>query len=100
LEFSGKGEKEIGTVVKNDGSDAPFINVGDVIVKVDSFYFRPTEVETLLGDPSKAKSILKWEPEINLDQLINEMITNDLDEAKQNVILKNHGFDVSLDKEK
>ena len=57
-------------------------------------------METLLGDPSKAKSILKWEPEINLDELINEMIINDLNEAKQNVILKNHGFDISLDKEK
>lgn len=100
LEFSGEGGKEEGTVIKKEGDDAPSINVGDTIIKVDSFYFRPTEVETLLGDPSKAKSILKWEPEINLDQLIKEMIVNDLNEAKQNVILKNHGFDIGLEKEK
>ena len=100
LEFSGKGEKEVGVVVRNDGSDTASIKVGDTIVKVDSFYFRPTEVETLLGDPSKAKKLLGWEPEINLDELIDEMILNDLDEAKQNVLLKNHGFGVNLEKEK
>ena len=100
LEFSGKGEKEVGVVVRNDGSDTASIKVGDTIVKVDSFYFRPTEVETLLGDPSKAKKLLGWEPEINLDELIDEMILSDLDEAKQNVLLKNHGFGVNLEKEK
>jgi len=100
LEFRGKGEKEVGVVVRNDGSDAGSIKVGDTIVKVDSFYFRPTEVETLLGDPSKAKKLLGWEPEISLDELINEMILSDLDEAKQNVLLKNHGFSVNLEKEK
>jgi len=100
LEFNGKGEKEVGIVVRNDGSDTASIKVGDTIVKVDSFYFRPTEVETLLGDPSKAKKLLDWEPEISLDELINEMILSDLDEAKQNVLLKRHGFGVNLEKEK
>ena len=93
-----KGVKE-GDIVKRTQRIAS-IKVGDTIVKVDSFYFRPTEVETLLGDPSKAKKLLGWEPEINLDELIDEMILNDLDEAKQNVLLKNHGFGVNLEKEK
>ena len=61
LEFRGKGEKEVGVVVRNDGSDAGSIKVGDTIVKVDSFYFRPTEVETLLGDANNDKKLLGWD---------------------------------------
>lgn len=96
LEFSGKGVNEIATVVAIEGENAPALNVGDVIVKVDSRYFRPAEVETLLGDPSKAKSKLGWVPEITVEQMCAEMVQNDLDKAKQHAILKRHGYDISV----
>jgi GDPmannose 4,6-dehydratase len=72
------------------------VKVGDVIVKVDPRYFRPAEVETLLGDPAKAKNKLGWEPEIQVEQLCAEMVAHDLDKAKQHALLKNHGYDVSV----
>jgi GDPmannose 4,6-dehydratase len=92
LEFSGKGIDEIATVKSIEGDDAPFINVGDVIVKVDPRYFRPAEVETLLGDPSKAKEKLGWEPNITVEEMCSEMVLSDLDAAKQHAILKEHGY--------
>ena len=69
------------------------------IVAVDPRYFRPTEVETLLGDPTKAKEKLGWVPEITLDKMIVEMVANDLDQAKQHALLKNHGYSVAVGKE-
>ena len=75
------------------------VNVGDVIVKVDPRYFRQAEVETLLGDPSKAKEKLGWVPEITVEEMCAEMVQNDLDKAKQHAILKQHGYDVSVAKE-
>ena len=68
-------------------------------MQIDPRYYRPTEVETLLGDPTKAKEKLGWVPEITLDQMIVEMVVNDLDQAKQHALLKNHGYDVSVGKE-
>jgi len=70
-----------------------------VIVQIDPRYYRPTEVETLLGDPEKAKSKLGWVPEITLDQMIVEMITNDLDQARQHALLHKHGYAVAVGKE-
>jgi GDPmannose 4,6-dehydratase len=99
LEFSGEGIKEIGRVVKRTGSDAPGVNEGDVIVRVNKRYFRPTEVETLLGDPSKAKKDLGWTPEITLDDMIVEMVAHDLDIAKRHALLKGHGYSVSVGRE-
>ncbi len=99
LEFSGEGIEEIATVTALTGDDAPSVNVGDVIVKVDTRYFRPAEVETLLGDPSKAKEKLGWVPEITVEEMCAEMVKHDLDKAKQHVLLKKHGFDVALAKE-
>lgn len=99
LEFSGQGIDEIGIIKGVDSSIAPGVNVGDVIVKVDPRYFRPAEVETLLGDPSKAKSCLGWEPEITVEEMCAEMVAADLNEAKGHALLKEHGFDVSLAKE-
>lgn len=96
LEFTGCGVEEIATVVSISGNNAPGIKVGDVIVRVDPRYFRPAEVETLLGDPSKAKSKLGWVPEITVEQMCAEMISVDLDKAKQHALLKASGFDVSL----
>jgi len=65
-------------------------------IRIDPRYFRPTEVETLLGDPSKAKHKLGWVPEITLDQMIEEMATTDLAEAKKHALLKKHGYYVSV----
>jgi GDPmannose 4,6-dehydratase len=66
------------------------------VVKVDSRYFRPTEVETLLGDPSKAKAKLRWVPEISVQEMCKEMVANDLMQAKQHALLKLHGFDLAV----
>ena len=62
--FSGEGVDEVGVVASITGDKSPALTVGDIIVRVDPNYFRPAEVETLLGDPAKAKSKLGWEPEI------------------------------------
>jgi len=66
------------------------------VIKIDPRYFRPTEVETLLGDPTKAKQKLGWVPEITLDQMVEEMAAADLAEAKKHALLKKHGFNVSV----
>ncbi|GMQ47898.1 GDP-mannose 4,6-dehydratase [Vibrio sp. 10N] len=99
LEFSGEGVDEIATVVAIEGTNAPGVKVGDVIVKVDPRYFRPAEVETLLGDPTKAKEKLGWVPEITVEEMCSEMVAYDLNKAKQHALLKEHGFDVSVAKE-
>ncbi|WP_286695561.1 GDP-mannose 4,6-dehydratase [Spongiibacter sp. UBA1325] len=99
LEFSGSGVDEIATVVEVDNVLAPEVNKGDVIVRVDPRYFRPAEVETLLGDPSKAKEKLGWEPEITVEEMCAEMVAGDLDKAKRHALLKTHGFDVSVARE-
>jgi len=95
LRFEGEGVNEIGIVSLVEGSSAPHIKKGDVIVKIDSRYFRPSEVETLLGDASKAGKELGWIPEISSDQLCKEMVLSDLNEAKQNALLKAHGYKVN-----
>ena len=99
LRFEGAAEREIAIVDKIVGDKAPAIQVGDVIVKIDPQYYRPTEVETLLGDPSKAKQKLGWTPEITLDQMITEMVSFDLNAAKQLALLKQHGYSVAVGKE-
>jgi GDPmannose 4,6-dehydratase len=78
LVWSGSGLDEVGKVD------------GKIIVKIDPRYFRPTEVETLLGDPSKAKMLLGWEPEFTFDQLVTEMVQEDLKLAKRNIALKEY----------
>ena len=99
VSFSGHGLNEVATVSAVSGDDAPGVNVGDIIVKVDPRYFRPAEVETLLGDPTKAKEKLGWVPEITVEEMCAEMVKHDLDKAKQHALLKKHGFDVALAKE-
>jgi GDPmannose 4,6-dehydratase len=99
LEFSGEGLDEVATVVAVEGENAHGVNVGDVIVKVDPRYFRPAEVETLLGDPSKAKEKLGWTPEITVEEMCAEMVQHDLGKAKQQALLKKHGFNVATAKE-
>ena len=96
LVFTGAGLDEIATVKSITGDNVPALKVGDVIVKVDPRYFRPAEVETLLGDPSKAKETLGWTPEITVEEMCAEMVTNDLEIAKQHSILKDHGYITSV----
>ena len=96
LEFNGEGVDETATVIAIEGDNAHALKVGDVIVKVDPRYFRPAEVETLLGDPSKAKEKLGWIPEITVEEMCAEMVQNDLAKAKQHAILKEHGYNVSV----
>ncbi|MBL1418918.1 MAG: GDP-mannose 4,6-dehydratase [Alphaproteobacteria bacterium] len=96
LEFTGSGVDEIATITNIEGDDANALKVGAVVVKVDRRYFRPAEVETLLGDPSKAKQKLGWVPEITVEEMCREMVANDLNKAKQVAILKQHGYDVNI----
>jgi GDPmannose 4,6-dehydratase len=96
LKFEGKGVDETATVAAIKGDKAPSLKVGDVIVKIDPRYFRPTEVETLLGDPSKAKAKLGWTPEITVQQMCAEMVATDLEEAKKHALLKKHGYELNV----
>ena len=99
VEFAGEGVAETATVTAVTGTDAPGVKAGDVIVRVDPRYFRPAEVETLLGDPSKAKAKLGWVPEITVEEMCAEMVASDLDKAKRHALLKAHGHLVSVAKE-
>jgi GDPmannose 4,6-dehydratase len=99
LEFEGEGVNEIAKVSSILGDLAPAISVGDVVIRVNPRYFRPAEVETLLGDPSKAKKLLGWVPEITVEEMCAEMVAHDLDQARQRSLLKSHGYDVSVARE-
>lgn len=99
LRFEGKGVDEIGIIEAIEGDNAPALNVGDVIVRVDPRYFRPAEVETLLGDPAKAKQKLGWTPEITVQEMCAEMVAEDLKVAKRHALLKEHGYDTNLSQE-
>ncbi len=96
LEFVGKGVDEKAVVKSVIGTKAPAIKVGDIIVAVDPAYFRPAEVETLLGDPSLAKKELGWVPEITLQQMVSEMVASDLEQAQSHALLKKHGYNVNV----
>ena len=91
LNFEGDGEQEIAKVVAISNSEVK-CKVGDIIVRVDPRYFRPTEVETLLGDPSKAKLKLGWEPKTTFSELVTEMVQADFESAKRDSLVKSHGF--------
>jgi GDPmannose 4,6-dehydratase len=96
IEFRGEGEEEIGVVTKVTGDLAPRTKEGDVIVRVDPRYFRPAEVETLLGDPAKAKEKLGWVPEIKVRDMCREMIMEDHRIAMRHALLKLHGLELPL----
>lgn len=96
LRFEGGDVNEIGVVDAISGDNAPALKVGDVIVKVDPRYFRPAEVETLLGDPTKAKDKLGWEPEISARTMCTEMVASDLKIAQRNALLKENGYRVTI----
>ena len=96
LRFEGSGVDEVGIVESISGDFAPALKVGDVIVRVDKRYFRPSEVETLLGDPGKAKQKLGWTPEITVQEMCAEMVAEDLQAAKRTALLKANGYDISI----
>ena len=99
LRFEGKGVDEKALVASIEGGNAPGLKVGDVIVQIDPRYFRPTEVETLLGDPSKAKQKLGWTPEITVQEMCAEMVREDLAQATKAALLKKHGYKISISAE-
>jgi GDPmannose 4,6-dehydratase len=100
LQFEGEGELEVGRVVavepvvnaKGESELLAQCKVGDVIVKVDPRYYRPTEVETLLGDPTKARVKLGWTPKISLPELVKEMVISDYTSAKRDSLVRQAGF--------
>lgn len=96
LRFEGEGINERAVVERIDSCDAPALKVGDVVVRVDPRYFRPSEVETLLGDPARARERLGWTPNITARQMCAEMVAEDLKAAKRLAFMKAHGHDISF----
>jgi len=96
LRFTGAGIDEIATVTAITGGMAPSLSVGDVVMRIDPRYFRPAEVETLLGNPAKAKEKLGWEPEITTQAMCAEMVAEDLRTARRHALLKEHGLELPV----
>ncbi len=96
LQFSGTGTSEVATVVAVNHNRAPAVQCGDVVMRVDTRYFRPTEVQTLLGDPSKAMMDLGWQPEITAQEMCVEMVAHDLQAAHRHALLKKHGLGLPI----
>jgi GDPmannose 4,6-dehydratase len=96
LSFQGEGVDEEGVIVAIEGDKAPALKVGDIIVKVDKRYFRPSEVETLLGDPTRAGEKLGWVPEITVREMCAEMVSEDLKHAQRNAFLRASGHDIAI----
>ena len=99
LRFEGQGVDEVAIIDSIEGDKAPALKSGQVVVRIDPRYFRPTEVETLLGDPSKAKVKLGWTPEITVQEMCAEMVAADLQAAKQHAFLKANGYAVNVSQE-
>ncbi|EED35876.1 GDP-mannose 4,6-dehydratase [Luminiphilus syltensis NOR5-1B] len=96
LVFEGVGVEEVARVSSVTSEDAPAVSVGDILIRVDPRYFRPAEVETLLGDPSKAMNTLGWRPEITAQEMCAEMIAEDLKIARRHAFLDQHGHGISV----
>ena len=96
LRFEGTGVDEYAVVDSVIGEDAPAVSPGDVVMRIDPQYFRPAEVETLLGSPAKAKKKLGWEPQITAQEMCAEMVANDLKVARRHALLKEHGLDLPI----
>ncbi len=92
LAFEGEGLAETAQVVAIHGDKAPALKPGDVVMRIDARYFRPAEVETLLGDPTKAHEKLGWRPEITARAMCAEMVASDLDVAREQALLRQHGY--------
>ena len=97
-EFAANGIAER-NIDRDKAADSIAVKVGDTIITVDERYYRPAEVETLLGDPSEAKNALGWEPRTTVDEMIVEMMASDLDIACKNRLLRDSGYEVNTTKE-
>ncbi|SFB59574.1 GDPmannose 4,6-dehydratase [Rhizobium sp. NFR07] len=96
IEFRGSGLAEIGIVAAISGDMAPAVKVGDTVLRIDPRYFRPSEVENLLGDATKAKERLGWAPEISAQDTCREMVASDYKAARRYALLKTHGLDLPV----
>ena len=96
LKFEGEGTDEVAVVDAIRGNDAPALAIGDVVMRIDARYFRPAEVDSLLGDPSKAKQDLGWQPQITVQQMCAEMVAHDLQNARRNRLLREHGLELPV----
>lgn len=96
VEFIGTGIDEVATVTGVTGEMAPVLKIGDVIMRIDPRYFRPAEVDTLLGDPTKAKEKLGWVPEISAQQMCAEMVAEDHKAARRAKLLMEHGLEIPV----
>ena len=96
LRFEGTGVDEVAIVEEVTGDKAPAVKAGDIILRIDPRYFRPAEVETLLGDPAKAKRELGWVPEISVQEMCSEMVQEDLKIAQRHALLKEHGYEIPV----
>ena len=92
IEFEGQGLNELGVITEIQGDKYSSLSVGDVIIKIDERYFRPNEVETLQGDPTKAKNVLGWKPQVSAQEICAEMIASDLELAQKTALLLKNGF--------
>ena len=92
IEWEGTGIDEVARVVRAAESSGP--KPGEIIVRIDPRYFRPTEVDTLLGDASKARKKLGWSPKIGFEELVKEMVVKDLEIAKRDALVAKQGFNV------
>jgi len=99
LRFEGSGVEERAIVDHVEGDRAPALKAGDVVMRIDPRYFRPAEVETLLGSPARAKAKLGWEPEITTQEMCAEMVTADLKIAQRHALLKAHGLELPVSAE-
>jgi GDPmannose 4,6-dehydratase len=102
IKWQGRGVEETGIIDSTSpvlNTESTSLKANDIIFRIDPRYFRPTEVETLLGDPSKAKEKLGWIPEITLQEMCKEMVDYDLGQAKQYALLKKHGYAVNISNE-
>ncbi|MGR3365329.1 MAG: GDP-mannose 4,6-dehydratase [Maritimibacter harenae] len=99
LEFRGDGVDEVAVVKSVDNNVAPAVKPGDVVMRIDPGYFRPAEVETLLGDAARAKARLGWEPEITAQEMCAEMVAEDLKAARRHALLDQHGLTVPISTE-
>jgi GDPmannose 4,6-dehydratase len=96
LRFEGQGVDEVAVVERNDGNSAPMVREGQVVLRIDPRYFRPAEVDTLLGNPAKAKQKLGWVPEITAREMCREMVAADLMAARRHALLKTHGLELPV----
>lgn len=99
IDFKGSGEDEYAVVTDINGELAPNLNTGDVIMRIDPRYYRPAEVETLLGDPANAKNKLGWVPEITAQEMCSEMMRSDIIEAKRSKLLQENGYELHISSE-